>query len=152
MTVAAKAITAAFYGSAPTRSYWNGCSTGGRQGLMEASRYPADDDGIIAGAPVNYRTHQMTAELWIAQAVHGNEAAYIPPAKYPAIHRAALDACDAKDGLKDGLIDDPRQCTFDPKISSWVRSTRSTTTRASSMRRQRRARWTTRSSCSWCRE
>ena len=116
MTVAAKAITAAFYGRAPTRSYWNGCSTGGRQGLMEALRYPADYDGIIAGAPVNYRTHQMTAELWVAHAVHSNEAGYIPPAKYPAIHRAALDACDANDGLRDGLIDDPRACTFDPKV------------------------------------
>jgi hypothetical protein len=69
MTVAAKAITAAFYGTAPARSYWNGCSTGGRQGLMEAWRYPADYDGIIAGAPVNHRTRQLTAELWVARAV-----------------------------------------------------------------------------------
>jgi len=116
MTVAAKAIIAAFYGTAPRRSYWNGCSNGGRQGLMEAWRYPADYDGIIAGAPVNQRTHQLTAELWIARAVHNNEASYIPPAKYPVIHRAALDACDARDGLTDGLIDDPRACTFDPKM------------------------------------
>jgi feruloyl esterase len=115
MTVAAKAIVAASYGSAAQRAYWNGCSTGGRQGLMEASRYPADYDGIIAGAPVNYRTHQLIAELWIARAVHRTEASYIPPEKYPAIHRAAVDACDADDGLKDGLIDDPRACRFDPK-------------------------------------
>ena len=115
MTVAAKAIVAAFYERPTQRAYWNGCSTGGRQGLMEALRYPADYDGIIAGAPVNYRTHQLTAELWVARAVHKTEASYIPPAKYPALHRAAVDACDANDGLKDGLIDDPRTCTFDPK-------------------------------------
>jgi feruloyl esterase len=115
MTVAAKAIMAAFYGSGPRLSYWNGCSTGGRQGLMEALRYPADYDGVIAGAPVNFRTHQLTWELWVAQAVHKNAASYIPPSKYPAIHRAALDACDARDGLKDGLIDAPDRCRFDPK-------------------------------------
>ena len=115
MTVAAKALIAAFYGSAPRVSYWNGCSTGGRQGLMEALRYPADYDGIIAGAPVNFRTHQLTWELWVAQAVHRDPASYIPPAKYPAIHRAALEACDARDGLKDGLIDSPHSCRFDPQ-------------------------------------
>jgi len=116
MTMAAKAIVSAYYGSGPRLSYWNGCSTGGRQGLMEAWRYPADYDGIIAGAPVNDRTHQLTWELWVSQAAHRDEASYIPPAKYPAIHRAALDACDAKDGVKDGLIDDPRQCRFDPAV------------------------------------
>jgi feruloyl esterase len=115
MTVAAKAIVAAFYEKPAQRAYWNGCSTGGRQGLMEALRYPADYDGIVAGAPVNYRTHQLTAELWVARAVHKTEASYIPPAKYPALHRAAVEACDANDGLKDGLIDDPRTCKFDPK-------------------------------------
>jgi feruloyl esterase len=116
MTVAAKAIIAAFYGNGPRLSYWNGCSTGGRQGLMEALRYPADYDGIIAGAPVNFRTHQLTWELWVSQAVHRDAASYIPPAKYPAIHQAALDACDARDGVKDGLIDDPPTCRFDPKV------------------------------------
>jgi feruloyl esterase len=116
MTVAAKAIVTAFYGGAPRLSYWNGCSTGGRQGLMEALRFPADYDGIIAGAPVNFRTHQLTWELWVAQAVHRDEASYIPPAKYPAIHQAALNACDAADGLKDGLIDSPAACRFDPQV------------------------------------
>ena len=116
MTLAAKAIVSAFYGSGPQLSYWNGCSTGGRQGLMEALRYPADYDGIIAGAPVNDRTHQLTWELWVAQAVHRDDASYIPPTKYPAIHQGALDACDARDGVKDGLIDDPRSCKFDPAV------------------------------------
>jgi feruloyl esterase len=114
-TVAAKALIAAFYGNGPRLSYWNGCSTGGRQGLMEALRYPQDYDGIIAGAPVNFRTHQLTWELWVAQAVHKDAASYIPPAKYPAIHRAALEACDARDGVKDGLIDEPTSCRFDPR-------------------------------------
>ncbi len=89
MTVAAKAITAAFYGNAPTRSYWNGCSNGGRQALMEAWRYPADYDGIIAAAPVNFRTRQMTAELWVAHAVHVPESGFIPASKFPAVHKAA---------------------------------------------------------------
>jgi feruloyl esterase len=83
---------------------------------MEALRYPADYDGIVAGAPVNFRTHQLTWELWVAQAVHRDQASYIPPAKYPAIHRAALEACDARDGLKDGLIDSPNDCRFDPQV------------------------------------
>jgi len=116
MTVAAKALVGAFYGSGPRLSYWNGCSTGGRQGLMEALRYPADYDGIIAGAPVNARTQQLTWELWVAQAVHANEASYIPPAKYPAINAAVLEACDARDGAKDGLLEDPTQCRFDPAV------------------------------------
>jgi feruloyl esterase len=116
MTVAAKALIDGFYGRPARLSYWNGCSTGGRQGLMEALRYPADYDGIIAGAPVNWRTHQLVWELWVAQAVHADEQSYIPPAKYPAIHAAALEACDARDGLKDGLIENPRRCTFDPGV------------------------------------
>ena len=114
MTVAAKGIIAAFYGNGPRVSYWNSCSTGGRQGLMEAQRFPADYDGIVAGAPVYERTRQLIWELWIAQAVHKDEASYIPPAKYPVIHRAALAMCDARDGVTDGLIESPAACKFDP--------------------------------------
>ena len=110
MTLKAKAITKAFYGSAPTLSYWNGCSTGGRQGLKEAQMFPDDYDGIIAGAPAN----RTAISLWIAFAVLKDKESYIPPAKYPVIHQAALAACDAKDGLKDGLITDPTKCNFDP--------------------------------------
>jgi len=112
MTVEAKAIVQAFYGSAPQLSYWNGCSTGGRQGLKEAQMFPGDYDGIIAGAPAN----RTAISLWIAFAVLKDKASYIPPAKYPVIHAAALAACDAKDGLKDGLIADPTKCNFDPKV------------------------------------
>ena len=112
MTVKAKAVIQAFYGSAPRLSYWNGCSTGGRQGLKEAQMFPDDYDGIIAGAPAN----RTAISLWIAHAVLKDPASYIPPAKYPVIHQAALAACDARDGLKDGLIDDPTKCSFDPKV------------------------------------
>ena len=112
MTVKAKAVIQAFYGSAPKLSYWNGCSTGGRQGLKEAQMFPDDYDGIIAGAPAN----RTAISLWIAAAVLKDPASYIPPSKYPVIHRAALAACDSHDGLEDGLIDDPRKCSFDPKV------------------------------------
>jgi feruloyl esterase len=116
MTLAAKAIVAAFYGRGPDISYWNGCSTGGRQGLTEAQRYPSDYNAIIAGAPANNRIHLYVWSLSIAQAIHRDEASYIPPNKYPLIHSAVLDACDALDGLKDGLIGDPTRCHFDPKV------------------------------------
>ena len=116
MTVAAKAIVTAFYGTGPKLSYWNSCSTGGRQGLMEAQRFPADYDGIIAGAPVHARTQQLIWQIWVAQAVHKDDASYIPPSKYPVIHQAALAACDARDGVADGLIENPIACRFDPGV------------------------------------
>jgi feruloyl esterase len=112
MTVKSKAILNAFYGNGPRYSYWNGCSTGGRQGLKEAQKYPNDYDGIIAGAPAN----RTAISLWIADAVLKDKASYIPASKYPVIHEAVLNACDALDGAKDGLIEDPRQCKFDPKV------------------------------------
>jgi tannase/feruloyl esterase len=115
-TVAAKAIIANFYGSGPRYSYWNGCSTGGRQGLKEAQRFPTDFDGIIAGAPANYQMHLHVWSVAVAQAMHKEPGSYIPPEKYPAIHKAALEACDSLDGLKDGLIQDPTRCHFDPKV------------------------------------
>ncbi|MBZ5675445.1 MAG: tannase/feruloyl esterase family alpha/beta hydrolase [Acidobacteriia bacterium] len=112
MTLKAKAVVQAFYGSAPRLSYWNGCSTGGRQGLKEAQKFPDDYDGIITGAPAN----RTAISLWIAFAVLKDPASYIPPAKYPVIHQAALAACDLRDGVKDGLIEDPTKCKFDPKV------------------------------------
>lgn len=115
MTVKAKAIIAAYYGRPPDVSYFTGCSAGGKQGLTEAQLFPGDYNGIIAGAPGNNWTHMMAQIVWVAQAVHKDEASYIPPEKYPAIHEAALAACDARDGVKDGVIDDPTKCKFDPK-------------------------------------
>ena len=114
MTVQAKAIIAAHYGSPARLSYWNGCSSGGKQGLKEAQRFPGDYDGIIAGAPANYWTHLVTQSLWVAQATLTDPARYVPPAKFPLINKAVLDACDRLDGVKDGLLGDPSQCRFDP--------------------------------------
>ena len=114
MTVQAKAIIAAYYGAGPRWSYWNSCSTGGRQGLMEAQRFPRDYNGIAAGAPAAYRTHLMFASIWMAKATLEQPASYIPPSKYPLIHEAALKACDALDGVADGIINDPTRCHFDP--------------------------------------
>jgi feruloyl esterase len=115
MTVKAKIILMAFYGREPAISYFNGCSAGGKQGLTEAQLFASDYSGIISGAPGNNWTHMMAQIVWVAQAVHKDDASYIPPAKYPALHQAALAACDAKDGVKDGVIDDPTKCKFDPK-------------------------------------
>jgi feruloyl esterase len=115
MTVQAKAIVDKHYGSAPRLSYWNGCSTGGRQGLKEAQKYPADYDGIIAGAPANFMSHLATQSLWVAHATLKDPASFIPKEKYAVIHRAVLGACDGLDGVKDGVLDDPTRCHFDPK-------------------------------------
>jgi feruloyl esterase len=116
MTVAAKAIIRDFYGDGPRYSYWSGCSTGGRQGLSEAQRYPADYDGIIAGAPANYLSRLHVWSIAVAQAVNERPESFIPPSKYAVLHRAALEACDALDGLEDGVIEDPTRCGFDPKV------------------------------------
>src|SRR5438874_4043215 len=112
MTVKSKAVIAAFYDDSPRLAYWNGCSTGGRQGLKEAQRFPADYDGIIAGAPAN----RTALALWIAFAELKDPASVIPASKYPVVHQAVLAACDASDGLEDGLIQDPTKCRFDPKV------------------------------------
>jgi feruloyl esterase len=115
MTVKAKVIIAAYYGGMPTFSYWNGCSTGGRQALTEAQRFPADYNGIVAGAPANFLTHMQASSIWKAQAIRKNPGGLIPPSKLPLIHNAVVVACDARDGVKDGLLEDPRLCNFDPK-------------------------------------
>ena len=111
-----KATVAALYGSQPRLSYFDGCSGGGRMSFMEAQRFPTDFDAIIAGAPGYNRTDVAFQTLGMMQATHATKESFIPPAKYPAIHRAALDACDANDGLKDNLISDPSSCTFDPGV------------------------------------
>jgi feruloyl esterase len=115
MTVKAKALISAYYGRAPQFSYWNGCSAGGKQGLKEAQRFPADYDGIIAGAPASNWTGRAAQAMWIAQAVRKEPASFIPAEKFPIIHNAVLAACDAHDGVKDGVLEDPTRCKFDPK-------------------------------------
>jgi feruloyl esterase len=115
MTVTAKAVITKYYGRAPKLSYFTGCSAGGRQGLMEAQRFPEDFDGIVAGAPGLNWTGRSIQSMAIAYASHKDETAYIPPAKYSAIHEAVLESCDADDGVKDGVLEDPSRCRFDPK-------------------------------------
>jgi feruloyl esterase len=116
MTTEGKAIVNAFYGEGLRYSYFVGCSTGGKQALKEAQRFPADYDAIIAGDPANYTTHMAIQQVGVALAVHKDEASEIPAEKYPLIHKAALDACDALDGVKDGVIENPTRCKFDPKV------------------------------------
>ena len=111
---AAKTIVQSFYQSAPRKSYFASCSNGGRQALMEAQRFPDDYDGILAGAPANFWTHLMVDAIWGAQALYTDPASYIPATKLPAVHDAVLAACDGADGVKDGILNDPRQCHFDP--------------------------------------
>lgn len=112
MTVKAKSIIQAFYGDAPKKSYFTGCSNGGRQALMEAQRFPEDYDGIIAGAPANYWTKVFATFIWDIQAMHAAPGSYIGANKIPAIARAVVAACDAYDGVKDGVLNDPRACHF----------------------------------------
>jgi len=115
MTVVAKAVVEAYYGKPPRFSYFTGCSGGGRQGLMEAQRFPADYDGIVAGDPTaDFTRLTLGGRLWESIATLKDPAHYIPAAKIPVIAKATVAACDALDGVKDGVIDDPRQCKFDP--------------------------------------
>jgi feruloyl esterase len=116
MAVKSKAIILARYGSAPKISYWNGCSAGGRSGLMEAQRYPEDFEAIVAGSPgINWSGRSMQG-VWIGQQTHKDEASALPAAKFGMIHKAVLAACDAKDGVTDGVLEDPTKCKFDPKM------------------------------------
>jgi feruloyl esterase len=114
MTVTGKALTQAMYGAAPKYSYFNGCSTGGRQGLMEAQRYPEDYNGIVSGAPAINWTRFIPQELWgaVLMNARGNP---LPACKLAAATAAAIAACDAIDGVKDGIIEDPKRCNYDPK-------------------------------------
>jgi len=112
----AKAIAAAFYGTRPSRSYFVGCSDGGREALMEAQRFPEDFDGIIAGAPANDWSHLFTSFVWNELALTKDDAHRIPPAKLPAIQKAVVAACDAADGVKDNLVSNPLACRVDPAV------------------------------------
>src|SRR5262245_10069824 len=114
MTVTGKALTEAMYGTAPRYAYFNGCSTGGRQGLMEAQRYPADYDGILSGAPAINWPKLHVEQLW-GPLVMLEAKNFIPACKLNAATAAAIADCDAIDGVKDGVIEDPVRCTYDPK-------------------------------------
>ena len=107
-----KRVIREYYAAAPSRSYFDGCSTGGRQGLMSAQRFPEDFDGIVVGAPVLDFTGTMTNYVWNARAL---DDAPIPPEKLKIVAQRVYDKCDGADGLTDGLIADPRRCAFDPE-------------------------------------
>jgi feruloyl esterase len=113
MTVAAKNVVAAHYDAPPARAYFNSCSTGGRQALIEAQRYPDDFNGIVAGDPSWDQMRLYAARVWLNTYVNRTPAAVIPASKYPMIHNAVLAKCDALDGVKDGVIEDPSRCAFD---------------------------------------
>ena len=114
MTQTAKSVISAYYGTGPRYSYFNGCSTGGRQGLMEAQRYPTDYNGIAAGAPAINWTKFIPAELW-GELVMNWAGDFIPQCKFAAADTAAIAACDGLDGVKDGIISDWQDCHFDAR-------------------------------------
>ncbi|NTI64964.1 tannase/feruloyl esterase family alpha/beta hydrolase [Agrobacterium rhizogenes] len=115
-TVTAKKLIEAYYGHGPSHSYFNGCSDGGREALMEAQRYPDDFDGIIAGAPaMNFQVQNGLYHAWQARSNTGADGkAILTAARLPLLHKAVVAACDALDGQVDGLISDPLKCHFDP--------------------------------------
>jgi len=116
--LAAKALIRAYYGKAERLSFWSSCHEGGNQALTEAQKYPTDYDGIAAGDPAYYITRLQAASeyiTWVSLKDGVKAPGYIPPAKYPVIHRAALDACDKLDGVRDNVIEDPTRCHFDPE-------------------------------------
>lgn len=112
---AAKKLIHLYYGSPAKYAYFNGCSEGGREAMMEAQRYPKDFNGILAGATAHYWTELMAAFAWNAQALNSNES-YIAAPKRPAIEKAAIAACASPTGVDDNFIDDPLHCHFDPSV------------------------------------
>lgn len=115
MTDTAKLIVRNAQGKFADKSYFVGCSAGGHQAMSEAQRFPEDYDGIIAGAPANNRIRQTFGFMWSWTATHTPDGKPIlTAAKLSLVTKAVVDACDATDGLKDGLVDDPRRCAFDP--------------------------------------
>jgi feruloyl esterase len=113
-TVKAKAFIAALYKNGPKYSYYNGCSTGGRQGLMEVTRYPEDFDGAVVGAPANPQIYLHAADIERNMRLRKDPEHLLSQAKVAALHKAVLDACDNLDGAKDGLVGNPEKCRFDP--------------------------------------
>ncbi len=113
---ASKRIITGFYDGAPKFSYWNGCSAGGRQAMKAAQRFPADFDGIIAGAPGLDWTGRAAQAMRVAKKLELDEAARLTDQKRRLLHTAVVNACDLMDGVKDGVIENPKRCTFDPAV------------------------------------
>lgn len=112
--VAGKELVRTFYGNAAQHSYWIGCSQGGGKGMMQAQRYPENFDGIVAGAPVFDWIGAMFSPAWVSVPGMRDRSQFVPREKLPMIHKAVLAACDASDGLADGLLQEPGKCKFDP--------------------------------------
>lgn len=113
MTVQSKTIINAYYKRAARLSYWNGCSTGGRQRLMAPQRYPDDFDATLAGAPTNNHSRMGVSRLAVSVPTLRDATAAVPATKLALVTRAVLEACDGRDGVKDGFLNDPRGCSFD---------------------------------------
>jgi Tannase and feruloyl esterase len=113
MAVVGKAVINGYYGNQPTWSYFNGCSGGGRHGLTSAQRYPDDFHGIVAGASTWNQARLDAARIAVNLTVNRTAESRIPASKYPMIHQAVVEACDALDGVKDGVLENPTKCTFD---------------------------------------
>jgi len=114
-TIAGKAITSAYYSTAPKYSYMIECGGGSAAALHEVQKYPSDYDGIVVGGHAAHLTRQIFGQLWLWQATHPNGVAILPAPKLSVIHQAVLQKCDALDGVRDGLLENPTRCTFDPK-------------------------------------
>jgi feruloyl esterase len=116
MTVASKRVIASYYDAGPKFSYWNGCSAGGRQAMKAAQRFPADFDGIIAGAPGLDWTGRAASAVRVARTLEHNEAARLTEPQRQLLHAAVVEQCDTLDGVKDGVIENPKRCSFDPGV------------------------------------
>ena len=118
MSVIGKQLTKSYYGQDPVRSYWYGCSTGGRQGLMMAQRYPGDYDAIVAGAPAIHWDRFQAYQIWPQVVMNNDLGAAISRDKLGLATSRAVASCDAADGVTDGVIDDPRSCRYDPSTDN----------------------------------
>jgi feruloyl esterase len=114
-TVAAKVAVNGFFGNGPRLSYFNGCSTGGRQAVTASQRYPEDFDGIVAGAPASHTSTQAFGQIWFYQAL-ADPASALSREKLTLLHNAVLEACDQRDGARDGVLENPLSCKFDPQV------------------------------------
>ena len=120
MAVIGKQLAQAFYGQLPVFSYWNGCSTGGRQGMRMAQQFPADYNGILAGAPAFHWDRFQAYQIWPQVAMRIDAGGPVASAKQTLATNAAIAACDAQDGVTDGVINDPRTCSYNPVNDSSI--------------------------------
>ena len=117
MAVQSKSVIEAFYDQSPRLSYFQGCSTGGQQGMMEAQRYPADFDAIIVGAPVHNRIRLGASQMYKFMEIVEDQSRYVPGGKIEMIADRVMAMCDANDGIVDGLVSDPEMCRFDERCA-----------------------------------